>query len=218
MEINCDFSELENLRQKMGAEITNLFIDTEVTSEVRNISFELKKGLEIDIAQLDIVGGVYSFQGEQLVVHIYETYKEKGHVVDAPENNVRFHLTECRTIEKMRQNNKFEVRYIGTNNTDGNFKVSVYSDKFRKLQEEIETNLRVCKNCLNKLNYKEYNNNNRDIWNSFNLEEFFDHYKTHFKGKPKYTCENIPKNDYPENWQEISMEMRSQKGWNCEAS
>jgi len=81
MEINCDFSELENLRQKMGAEITNLSIDTEITSEVRNISFELKKGLEIDISQLDIIGGVYSFQGEQLVVHIYETYKEKGHVV-----------------------------------------------------------------------------------------------------------------------------------------
>ena len=216
MKINCDFSELENLRLMMGAEKTNFSIDTENTREARNISFELKKGLEIDISQLDIVGGVYSFQGEQLVVHIYETYKEKGHVVVAPENNVRFHLTECKTIEKMRQNNKFEVRYIGTNNTDGNFKVSVYSDNFRNTQEEIETNLRVCKNCLNKLNYKEYNNNNRDIWNSFNLEEFFDHYKTHFKGKPKYTCENIPKNDYPENWQEISREMRSQKGWNCE--
>ena len=215
MKINYDFSELENLRQMMGADITNFSIDTENTREIRNISFELNKGLEIDISQLDIVGGVYSFKGEQLVVHIYETRKEKGHVVEAPENNVRFHLTDCKTIEKMRKNNRFEFRYIGTNNTDGNFKVSVISDNLNNNEEEIETNLKVCKNCLKELNYKGYNNN-RDVWQSFNLNEFFDHYKTHFKEKPKYSCENMPKNNYPDNWQDISREMRIQKGWNCE--
>ena len=215
MKIDFGFPEFENLRKMMGADITNFSIDTENAREIRNISFELNKGLEIDISQLDIVGGVYSFKGEQLVVHIYETYKEKGYVTDAPENNVRFHLTECQTIDKMRKNNRFEFRYIGTNNTDGNFKVSVYSDNLHNIQEEIDTNLKVCKNCLKELNYKEYNNN-RDVWRSFNLEEFFDHYKTYFKGKPKYTCENIPKNDYPDNWQKISREMRIKKGWNCE--
>jgi hypothetical protein len=215
MKINYDFSELEILRQIMGADMANFSIDTENTRETRSISFELKKGLEIDISQLDIVGGVYSFKGEQLVVHIYETRKEKGSVIDAPENNVRFHLTECQTIEKMRKNNRFECRYIGTNNTDSNFKVSVISDNSRNNEEEIETNLKVCMNCLKELNYKGYNNN-RDVWQSFNLNEFFDHYKTHFKEKPKYSCENMPKNNYPDNWQEISRKMRIQKGWNCE--
>ena len=76
MEINCDFSGLEELRKLMGADKTQFSIDSGNTREISNISFQLNKGLEIDISKLEIVGGVYSFKGEQLVVHIYETYKE----------------------------------------------------------------------------------------------------------------------------------------------
>ena len=215
MKIDFDFSELEELRKIMGAEVAQFSIDRKNMNEISNVSFELNKGLEIDISQLEIVGGVYSFKGEQLVVHIYETYKEKEHVFNQPENNVRFHLKDCKTIEKMRKNNRFETRYIGTNNTDGKFRVRVNSDNTRN-NEEIETNLRVCKNCLSELNYKNYSNNRYKVWDSFNLEEFFDHYKTYFKEKPKYTSENVPKNDYPEIWQEFSRSFRLKKGWKCE--
>ena len=92
MKIDFDFSELEELRKIMGAEVAQFSIDRKNMNEISNVSFELNKGLEIDISQLEIVGGVYSFKGEQLVVHIYETYKEKEYVFNAPENNVRFHL------------------------------------------------------------------------------------------------------------------------------
>jgi len=216
MKINFNFSELENLRKIMGAEVAQFSVDRGYMNEISNVSFELNKGLEIDISQLEIVGGVYSFKGEQLVVHIYHTFREKEHVENNPDNNVRFHLKDCRTIEMMRKENRFETRYIGTNNTDGNFRVSVYSDKLRKSEEEIKTNLRVCKNCLNELNYKEYKFNNAEVWKSFNIQEFFDHYKTFFKEKPKYSCENVPKNEYPENWQEISRNIRRERKWECQ--
>ena len=215
MKIDFDFSELEELRKIMGAEVAQFSIDRKNMNEISNVSFELNKGLEIDISQLEIVGGVYSFKGEQLVVHIYETYKEKEYVFNAPENNVRFHLKDCKTIEKMKENNRFETRYIGTNNTDGKFRVRVNSDNLQN-NEEIETNLRVCKNCLSDLNYKDYKYSNPGVWDSFNLEEFFDQYKTFFKEKPKYTSENVPENEYPENWQEISRSIRGQRGWECE--
>ena len=215
MKIDFGFPELEELRQIMVADLIPFSIDSRNLREISDISFELNKGLEIDISQLEIVGGVYSFKGEQLVVHIYETYKEKEYVFNAPENNVRFHLKDCKTIEKMREMNRFETRYIGTINTDGKFRVRVNSDNTRN-NEEIETNLRVCKNCLNELNYKDYKYSNSEVWDSFNLEEFFDQYRTFFKEKPKYTCENVPKNEYPENWQEISRSIRGQRGWECE--
>jgi len=214
MKIDFGFPELEEMRQIMGADLIPFSIDSGNLREISDISFELNKGLEIDISQLEIIGGVYSFKGEQLVVHIYETYKEKEYVFNAPENNVRFHLKDCKTIKKMKEKNRFETRYIGTNNTDGKFRVRVNSDNLQN-NEEIETNLRVCKNCLSDLNYNKYSNNRHKVWDSFNLEEFFDHYKTYFKEKPKYTGENIPKNDYPENWQEISRSFRLKKGWNC---
>ena len=137
MKIDFGFPKLEELRQIMVADLIPFSIDSRNLREISDISFELNKGLEIDISQLEIVGGVYSFKGEQLVVHIYETYKEKEYVFNAPENNVRFHLKDCKTIEKMKENNRFKTRYIGTNNTDGKFRVSVYvySDNFRNNEE-----------------------------------------------------------------------------------
>ena len=129
MKINFNFSELDNLRKIMGADLAQFSVDRGNIKEISNVSFELNKGLEIDISQLEIVGGVYSFKGEQLVVYIYHTFLEKEYVENDPDNNVRFHLKDCRTIEMMREKNRFETRYIGSNNTDGNFGVSVYSDK-----------------------------------------------------------------------------------------
>jgi hypothetical protein len=77
MKIDFGFPELEELRQIMVADLIPFSIDSRNLREISDITFELNKGLEIDISQLEIVGGVYSFKGEQLVVHIYETYKEK---------------------------------------------------------------------------------------------------------------------------------------------
>ena len=215
MEIKVGFPELEDLRKKMGAEVVAFTIDHKPIKSVDDIKIKLNEGLEINISQLEIVGGVYSFKGEQLLIFIYETRKEKEYVIDEPENNVRFHLKDCKTIERMQRENLFEARYIGTNNTNGIFSVVVYSDENRINTEEIETNLKVCKNCLKELNYKAYKNNKRDVWNAFNIAEFFDEYKTYFKEKPKYTCENVPPNDYPDDWEDISRNTRKQKGWEC---
>lgn len=216
MEIKVDFSELENIRKKMGAVLVPFTIDREPLKPVSDISIRLYEGLEINISQLEIVGGVYSFKGEQLLIFIYETRKEKEYVIDDPENNVRFHLKDCRTIERMQREELFEARYIGTNNTSGKFSVVVYSDEDRINTEEIETNLKVCKNCLKELNYKDYINNKRNVWNAFNIAEFFDEYRTYFKEKPKYTCENVPPNDYPDDWEDISRNIRKEKGWQCQ--
>ena len=45
--------------------------------------------------------------------------------------------------------------------------------------------------------------------------EFFKKYKSYFTDKPKYTCENIPKNDYPDNWSDISRKYRKEMNWIC---
>ena len=80
MKQDFGFPELEELRQIMVADLIPFSRDSRNLREISDISLELNKGLEIDISQHEIVGGLYSFKREQLVVHIYETYKEKEYV------------------------------------------------------------------------------------------------------------------------------------------
>jgi len=215
MKIDVSYNYFDTLLEKMGGDKIQWSLSDINLSEINDISIELERGLEIDISKLEIVGGVYSYEGEQLVVHIYDTFKIKDSVEEYPENNVRFHLRDCRTIQKMKEQNRFETRYIGTNNTSGIFKVTVYIDEFRSGSEEIKTELFVCKNCLSELDYKNYKRNKKQVWNTFALEEFFESYKTYFSEKPKYTCENIPKNEYPNDWKDISRKFRKNKNWRC---
>ena len=77
MEIKVDFTELDDLRKKMGAEVVPFTIDRESLNSFDDIKIKLNEGLEINISQLEIVGGVYSFKGEQLLIYIYETRKIK---------------------------------------------------------------------------------------------------------------------------------------------
>ena len=139
MDIEVDFSKLKALIEEMGAdEATHpppnmLRLDDLQDVQIGVISQieqeDLIAGeLEIDVFKLDIQGEVFAYKGEQLVIHIYETRKELDYVKDDPENNVRFHLTDCQTIDRMKSNNRFE-RYIGSQNRNGEFKVNVYIDE-----------------------------------------------------------------------------------------
>ena len=216
MELKSNFHIFDELLSKMGGTKIDWNISDIGLSDIEDISIELEKGLEIDISKLEIVGGVYSYKGEQLVVYIYETRDEKDYIFEYPEKSKRFHLRDCQTITSFKERDKFQTRYIGTNNKSGIFKIEVYSDESHVKTEEIEFELFACKNCLTDLNYKNYKTNRNQVWRSFSLTEFFEEYKTYFSEKPKYTCENIPKNEYPDNWEDISRNFRIKKNWKCE--
>jgi len=137
-EFKVDFSELDRLLNLMGGSKVDFKLpDSIKLPEIVDISIKLEEGLEIDITKLEIVGGVYSYEGEQLVVHIYRTYKIIDEVKDTPEKNVRYHLRDCRTIKRMKEIEKFDERYIGTNNTSGIFKVEVYTKESKKKSKPI---------------------------------------------------------------------------------
>ena len=134
---------------------------------------------------------------------------------------MRIHLTDCRTIDSMKRRNRFE-RYIGSQNRDGEFKVNVYIDENRNQAEstEITTKLMTCKNCLDEINYNNYSDSNRSdrnqIWSEFNLNDYFDKFSTYFREVPIHTCATIPLDDYPEDWSEISRNLREERGYTCE--
>ena len=214
MKLSIDFSDLQELAEKMEAEPVQWTLDKKSLPEIVDISIELEKGIEIDITKLEIIGGVFSFEGQQLVIYIYDTSNEKEQVLSNPENNVRYHLRDCSKILDMKNQDRFENKYVGTNNTSSIFRTRVYSDLYKKTKEEIESEICVCKLCLKELNYKNYSKNKK-VWSDFNLTEFFSEYNSYFSETPKYTCESIPDNEYPQNWDDISRQLRRENKWKC---
>ena len=151
MKLSIDFSDLQELAEKMEAKPVQWILDKKSLPEIVDISIELEKGIEIDITKLEIIGGVFSFEGQQLVIYIYDTSNEKEQVLNNPENNIRYHLRDCSKILDMKNQDKFEKKYVGTNNTSGIFRTRVYSDLYKKNKEEIESEICVCKLCLKEL-------------------------------------------------------------------
>lgn len=80
----------------------------------------------------------------------------------------------------MRHKNRFE-RYHATNRIDGLFEIDDGSGRSQ------DVDLRVCMNCLERLNYKGSidKQRKREIFKSFSLNEFFSDYSTCFRHMPK---------------------------------
>ena len=96
MELKSNFPIFDELLSKMGGTKIDWNISDIGLSEIEDISIELEIGLEIDISKLEIVGGVYSYKGEQLVVYIYETRDEKDYIFEYPEKSKDFILETVR--------------------------------------------------------------------------------------------------------------------------
>ncbi|MDW6146795.1 hypothetical protein RNP09_24710, partial [Escherichia coli] len=128
-------------------------------------------------------------------------------IVDG-EKGKRFHIAWCRTLDEMRHKNRFE-RYHATNRIDGLFEIDDGSGRSQ------DVDLRVCMNCLERLNYKGSidKQRKREIFKSFSLNEFFSDYSTCFRHMPKGIYDKT-NSGYVENWKEISKEIREKANGN----
>ena len=157
-------------------------------------------------------------KGEQIVLYIQDTRKEKEVLLYDPENANRFHIASCETIRIMKRNGRFE-RYVMTNRVDGNFLVESM-DRFTGETEALEVPLYVCKHCLSELDWCSYRNfsseNQQKLWKNFSLEEFFAEFQTFFQERPRYWDVTVPKGGYPLNWTKISRKTKIARGWRCD--
>ncbi|EIM3119106.1 HNH endonuclease [Escherichia coli] len=109
----------------------------------------------------------------------------------------------------MRHKNRFE-RYHATNRIDGLFEIDDGSGRSH------DVDLRVCMNCLERLNYKGSidKQRKREIFKSFSLNEFFSDYSTCFRHMPKGIYDKT-NSGYVENWKEISKSIREKAKYTC---
>lgn len=220
MNLSCDFSVIETLMIKMGANIVSWKAAMNPLDGLEEIDIILRgPGLELSsLDDLEVDGrGLLSIQGRPVILYIKDSRKPKDVLLNSPEESVRFHVAECNTLERMKREKRFE-RYVLTNNTSGIFKVD-FDDWETGEMGTVEAKLHVCKNCLRRLNYKNYKRVNKkqqkEIWLPFDIEEFFKEFHPRFTQLPSRTENMDGRSDYPENWNEITNRIRSLHNWVC---
>lgn len=208
MKLSVDISELIQLGRKMLPEGVNFLLD-ETPVVFSPIDIELSAGKEVRIEDLDPGSGLISYQGRQVLLYIRDHTGLYDITIQNGEKGKRFHIAWCRTLDDMRQKNRFE-RYHATNRVDGLFEID---DGLGRSQEVA---LKVCMNCLERLNYKGSidKHQKRVIFKSFSLSEFFSDYSTCFRHMPKgiYDKSN---SGYVENWKDISRTTREKANYKC---
>lgn len=103
------------------------------------------------------------------------------------------------------------------NGLSSRFAVSGTSREGDDLEGEAE--LRVCKNCLSYLNYKNANRGSRErrkIAEEFSLDQFFATYSSYFTHMPQRSAEEMASNRYSPGWSGLSREYRNKVQWKCE--
>jgi hypothetical protein len=177
---------------------------------------ELKdlKGQGVDV-ELDEVleneDGTLRYKNKRVILYIRDVAGYSKNYGDP-----RFHVSNCRTIQEMRSNNRFG-RYVVANRDDGLFSVNVGESR-----KSADKKLQVCQNCLDYLSYDgfelqwEQHTRQRTV-GQFKISRFFEIYprSLHYE-IPSYNSANAPRNSYSNNFSEISKSYRESVDWKCE--
>ncbi len=219
MRLDLTFPELGRLVTRMGAASSHWTPNNKPLDALELLRAELAEGKEIPLSEVEVsFGGLLTYQGEQVVLYIKDTRQERSTLLHDREEARRFHIAECRTLDRMRREGRFE-RYVVTTRRDGLFLVEA-TDPMSGSVEELEARLGVCRNCLAELDWKRYgdlnSNEKKHIWNEFSLDDFFAEFATFFRSNPVYSDETAPRGGYAKNWSRISERIRAERNWQCE--
>ncbi|CAM3140153.1 HNH endonuclease [Vibrio neptunius] len=198
MKLSISFKNLnaaiELMEPKKKGEFNLAFVET----SIEKLDLELAKGKDVELKDVDIDSGLLSYKGRNVSLYI----KDNG-------TSARFHVADCRTLQGMRANGRFE-RYVVTNDTSGEFTIAT-------AYGERRAPLKVCQNCLKMLNYKGCNTttNIQSIVNTFDMGEFFATYSSFFPHMPSRQAETA-ETGYSEDWTKVSSHYRVDKNFTCE--
>lgn len=146
------------------------------------------KGLDVTEGEIRLLAdGTLAFKNRRVVLYIRtpndpsvfggldfdEGYRASRSSQVADESGPRFHVANCRTLEKMRQIGRAR-RYVVSVRDDGLFEIVTPGGMV------TSRSLKVCKNCLERLNWQGFlqvAGYDRDLRvNAFLLKDFFAHY------------------------------------------
>ena len=213
MKLDLDFSELTRLGRIMSPDGVDFILESPAI-DFGPLDIELESGKEISLSDLDPGSHLISLQGRQVLLYIRDHSAKFDATLQNPVAGNRFHIAWCQKLDEMKHRNRFE-RYHVTNRLDGFFTIedSGHSTGVSRIND---AELKVCKFCLEKLNYKGSADRQirAQIFDSFSLTDFFCCYSTCFKYIPKGLVTE-GRTGYTPDWKDISSKTRAAAGYIC---
>jgi hypothetical protein len=211
-------ADLNELRTRMGAPLSNSFTDAAAPLrpiQLPEVQRELaEQGVDIDFDEVEILSdGTLGYKGFRVLLYIRDV-ADYGDREFLP----KFHLSFCRTLETMQQNNRWE-RYVVANRDDGMFAVNISKGGASRATKLA---LSVCQNCLSRVawegfSYSDAKPRRLAAVKQFSLKSFFERYpKDLLSVRPSYTADTAPRNEYPPNWNAIAESIKRERHWVCE--
>lgn len=201
----------------MGAKLVKEFkfdtgislLDEDFISRLDGDGIEIDGLDEIDFRNDKTLG----YKGQRVLIYIRDV-PLYGEEVNLP----KFHISTCETLVGMWKKKRAD-RYVLYRRENGVFQVNILKNGKIDIRQE---KLNVCKNCLKNLNWDDYCEDKRlrnKIVSEFSIAAFFEkHPKSLLSVKPSYDADTAPLNDYPDNWNEISKNVKRRAGYRCEQS
>lgn len=220
MKLGVDFSRLHQAVSRMKAEVTHIDLGHSQLDDLSLLRIELEKGIDVELKDVETNrGGLLGYQGHQVVLYIPDHSHWLEQAIADPRKGRKFHVADCATLQRMREQGRFE-RYVVRNKLSPMFPVHGQM-KDGTERDNVEIPLRVCQNCLKKLNYRGFNRKRTAdrlaMVESFSMEAFFATYSSYFENMPRRMAEEAGPNRYPENWDAISRAYREKVAWRCES-
>lgn len=170
-------------------------------------------GKEIEsLEDLEASEGLLSWKGQQVLLYIQDHRSKFQAAMERGIAGNKVHVAMCTKLEEMRSAGRFD-RYVITRDHSDQFRITgrQWGD-----EEEIgQTDLKVCKFCLHKLNYDGYSKRKAKVFENFSFKVFFQKYDSFFPYHPKR--ESGTREGYSPDWKEISRNYRLSQGYRCES-
>lgn len=138
--------------------------------------------------------------------------------IQNPEYQYKFHISHCKAIEEHSYKTK---RWTALKKEDDN---NIFETKYGN--NIVQKEMQVCRYCLEKLNYKNYNYEDKterdEIVENFSLKEFYKEYEDTIMYIPDNLKKEFQNFDeeyamtYTDDWKKISREFREAKHWICD--
>lgn len=214
-------AQLNTLRQLMGAPLgeftpaTNR--DVLTADEIEALT---KQGIDVSLDEVHALpDGTLAYKNSRVILYIRDVaYYRDGNQPNLP----RFHVADCRTLETMRANNRFE-RYVVATRDDGLFSLNIippneWSGGVRSVTEQLP----VCQNCLTKLRWDGFAHGmdkltRRDIVDRFSIAQFFGVYgKTLVTKAPLHDAKTAPLNTYSVDFSALGDRIKTEREYRCD--
>lgn len=211
MYLNVDLSALWAEVNKIAKNPADFAIER--ASPREDIDIKIGSGMEVDLEDIDFSGPVAALSGRQVLLYIPDHGSNLDKVKIDPVNGKRFHVTFCTTLEEMRSKKRFD-RYIATNDLSGYFRIKGVGSNGREAVSQAK--LHVCKNCLQRLNYKGAQDGKvrAQVAAKFDIAEFFETFSSYFRHMPSGLAQSNV-NGYTDDWVSVSEAVRQQAAFIC---